>query len=237
MEGRDLALAHAEVTPSLSPPPPVPQTDFFPRVFFFLLPALLLLEFSCVLGVNRLGFLFHSTRLCFILVRVSPFSTPLPFLSPSGRALTMRATAAGTGTAGTAAASSGKAPPTTPADGDGRFSVLSWEQVQRLDHILGEAVPIHGRGNFPTLSVRPRRIVQVRKGAEARRGPPPPHTHSAWGPGWDDLPHDLPQPSLRGGWGLRVRVEVSFGPGCGIVGEARLAENVSVVRNAHTRAS
>lgn len=43
-----------------------------------------------------------------------------------------------------------------------RFSVLTWEQVQRLDQILGEAVPIHGRGNFPTLSVRPRTIVQVR---------------------------------------------------------------------------
>lgn len=76
----------------------------------------------------------------------------------------MRATE--TGSAGTAAASAGRAPPT---DGDGRFSVLSWEQVQRLDHILEEAVPIHGRGNFPTLSVRPRRIVQVREGA--RGGP------------------------------------------------------------------
>lgn len=50
-----------------------------------------------------------------------------------------------------------------------RFSVLTWEQVQRLDQILGEAVPIHGRGNFPTLSVRPRTIVQVRgRGAEGR---------------------------------------------------------------------
>lgn len=45
-----------------------------------------------------------------------------------------------------------------------RFSVLTWEQVQRLDQILGETVPIHGRGNFPTLSVRPRTIVQVRTG-------------------------------------------------------------------------
>ncbi|KPP61559.1 hypothetical protein Z043_120327 [Scleropages formosus] len=42
-----------------------------------------------------------------------------------------------------------------------RFCVLSWEQVQRLDAILGETVPIHGRGNFPTLSVQPRQIVQV----------------------------------------------------------------------------
>lgn len=43
-----------------------------------------------------------------------------------------------------------------------RVSVLSWEQVRRLDSILGESVPIHGRGNFPTLSVQPRQIVQVR---------------------------------------------------------------------------
>lgn len=58
------------------------------------------------------------------------------------------------------------------SDGDAsdqsrRLSVLSWDQVQRLDSILGESVPIHGRGNFPTLSVQPRQIVQV-------RGPPSP---------------------------------------------------------------
>lgn len=47
------------------------------------------------------------------------------------------------------------------ADQSRRFSVLSWDQVRRLDSILGEAVPIHGRGNFPTLSVQPRQIVQV----------------------------------------------------------------------------
>ncbi|NP_001087625.1 terminal nucleotidyltransferase 5B S homeolog [Xenopus laevis] len=42
-----------------------------------------------------------------------------------------------------------------------RFSVLSWPQVRRLDAILDESVPIHGRGNFPTLSCRPRELVQV----------------------------------------------------------------------------
>ncbi|XP_007558450.1 protein FAM46A-like [Poecilia formosa] len=42
-----------------------------------------------------------------------------------------------------------------------RLSVLSWDQVRRLDSILGESVPIHGRGNFPTLSVKPRQIIQV----------------------------------------------------------------------------
>ncbi|MEQ2166834.1 hypothetical protein GOODEAATRI_032366 [Goodea atripinnis] len=42
-----------------------------------------------------------------------------------------------------------------------RVSLLSWDQVRRLDSILGESVPIHGRGNFPTLSVKPRQIVQA----------------------------------------------------------------------------
>ncbi|XP_062394494.1 terminal nucleotidyltransferase 5A [Sardina pilchardus] len=41
------------------------------------------------------------------------------------------------------------------------FSVLSWEQVQRLDSILTETIPIHGRGNFPTLEMKPRQIVKV----------------------------------------------------------------------------
>lgn len=40
-------------------------------------------------------------------------------------------------------------------------SVLSWDQVQRLDSILTETIPIHGRGNFPTLEMQPRQIVKV----------------------------------------------------------------------------
>ncbi|KPP66887.1 protein FAM46A-like [Scleropages formosus] len=40
-------------------------------------------------------------------------------------------------------------------------SVLSWEQVQRLDSILTESIPIHGRGNFPTLQMKPRQIVRI----------------------------------------------------------------------------
>lgn len=51
-----------------------------------------------------------------------------------------------------------------------RFSVLGWEQVQRLNQILEEAVPIHGRGNFPTLSVKPRRIVQVVRSRLEKQG-------------------------------------------------------------------
>lgn len=41
-------------------------------------------------------------------------------------------------------------------------SRLSWPQVKRLDALLKEPIPIHGRGNFPTLSVQPQQIVQVR---------------------------------------------------------------------------
>lgn len=56
------------------------------------------------------------------------------------------------------------------SDQSRRFCVLTWDQVQRLDSILGEAVPIHGRGNFPTLSVQPRQIVQVLKTKTVKLG-------------------------------------------------------------------
>lgn len=48
------------------------------------------------------------------------------------------------------------------SDAEGsNISVLGWEQVQRLDAILTETIPIHGRGNFPTLEMQPRQIVKV----------------------------------------------------------------------------
>lgn len=48
--------------------------------------------------------------------------------------------------------------------------VLNWEQVQRLDAILTETIPIHGRGNFPTLEMKPRQIVKaVRSRMEERQ--------------------------------------------------------------------
>ncbi|XP_028823823.1 terminal nucleotidyltransferase 5A-like [Denticeps clupeoides] len=48
-------------------------------------------------------------------------------------------------------------------------SVLTWEQVRRLDSILTESIPIHGRGNFPTLEMQPRDIVKlVRRRMEER---------------------------------------------------------------------
>ncbi|XDV46446.1 hypothetical protein PO909_014339 [Leuciscus waleckii] len=41
------------------------------------------------------------------------------------------------------------------------LSVLNWEQVKRLDVILTESIPIHGKWNFPTLEMKPRDIVKV----------------------------------------------------------------------------
>ncbi|XP_037317805.1 mucin-2 [Pungitius pungitius] len=40
-----------------------------------------------------------------------------------------------------------------------RFHSLNVEQVKVLHQVLSEAVPIHGRGNFPTLELRPRDII------------------------------------------------------------------------------
>ena len=33
------------------------------------------------------------------------------------------------------------------------LNVLNWEQVKKLDDLLNYSIPIHGRGNFPTLNV------------------------------------------------------------------------------------
>ncbi|XP_075994684.1 terminal nucleotidyltransferase 5C [Genypterus blacodes] len=38
-------------------------------------------------------------------------------------------------------------------------SVLTWEQVSQLSDVLSEVVPVHGRGNFPTLEVCLKDIV------------------------------------------------------------------------------
>lgn len=43
----------------------------------------------------------------------------------------------------------------------GRFQVLCYEQVEKLDRVMEDAIPIHGRGNFPTLEVNLRKLVQV----------------------------------------------------------------------------
>ncbi|XP_060688170.1 terminal nucleotidyltransferase 5C-like [Hemiscyllium ocellatum] len=46
---------------------------------------------------------------------------------------------------------------------DCRFNNLSWEQVQSLDQVLTEVIPIHGRGNFPTLEIKPKDIIHIVK--------------------------------------------------------------------------
>lgn len=42
-----------------------------------------------------------------------------------------------------------------------RYQVLCFEQVERLDEVMEGAVPIHGRGNFPTLDIKLKDLVQV----------------------------------------------------------------------------
>ncbi|XP_041657829.1 terminal nucleotidyltransferase 5C-like [Cheilinus undulatus] len=44
-----------------------------------------------------------------------------------------------------------------------RIHNLTLEQVQALDKVLTEVIPIHGRGNFPTLQVRAKDIIRVVK--------------------------------------------------------------------------
>ncbi|XP_058147238.1 terminal nucleotidyltransferase 5D [Dasypus novemcinctus] len=44
-----------------------------------------------------------------------------------------------------------------------RFTNLTWDQVITLDKVLDEIIPIHGRGNFPTLEVKPKDIIHIVK--------------------------------------------------------------------------
>lgn len=44
---------------------------------------------------------------------------------------------------------------------DRRFHNLTQEQVETLDQVLTEVIPIHGRGNFPTLKIKPKDIIHV----------------------------------------------------------------------------
>ncbi|XP_067904101.1 terminal nucleotidyltransferase 5C-like [Heterodontus francisci] len=46
---------------------------------------------------------------------------------------------------------------------DCRFNNLNWEQVQSLNQVLTDVIPIHGRGNFPTLEIKPKDIIHVVK--------------------------------------------------------------------------
>ncbi|KAG9348858.1 hypothetical protein JZ751_029175 [Albula glossodonta] len=48
-------------------------------------------------------------------------------------------------------------------------SVLTWDQVNRLNEVLTDVVPVHGRGNFPTLEVCLKDVVRtVRTRLQAR---------------------------------------------------------------------
>lgn len=42
-----------------------------------------------------------------------------------------------------------------------RFQVLCYEQVERLHEVMQDAIPVHGRGNFPTLEIKLKNLVQV----------------------------------------------------------------------------
>ncbi|XP_030224955.1 terminal nucleotidyltransferase 5C [Gadus morhua] len=51
-----------------------------------------------------------------------------------------------------------------------RFHSLNAEQVEVLDQVLSEVVPIHGRGNFPTLELRPRDIIMAVRARLEKQG-------------------------------------------------------------------
>ena len=48
-----------------------------------------------------------------------------------------------------------------PDEKDLRFCVLSFEQVKRLNDLMCETIPIHGRGNFPTIDVKLCDLVSI----------------------------------------------------------------------------
>lgn len=48
-------------------------------------------------------------------------------------------------------------------EGVNRFQVLCYEQVDRLSKVMEETVPIHGKGNFPTLHVKLTKLVGLVK--------------------------------------------------------------------------
>ena len=47
------------------------------------------------------------------------------------------------------------------AEACNRFQVLSYEQVHRLHEVMETAMPVHGRGNFPTLDIKLKELVQL----------------------------------------------------------------------------
>uniref|UniRef100_G1SF99 polynucleotide adenylyltransferase n=1 Tax=Oryctolagus cuniculus TaxID=9986 RepID=G1SF99_RABIT len=51
-----------------------------------------------------------------------------------------------------------------------RFSSLTWDQIKTLDQVLDGVTPIHGRGNFPTLEVKPKDVIHVVKNQLIEQG-------------------------------------------------------------------
>ena len=49
----------------------------------------------------------------------------------------------------------------TSMDNESSSQVLTFEQVARLDRVLDQVVQIHGRGNFPTLEVHLKELIEV----------------------------------------------------------------------------
>ncbi|KAG8232604.1 hypothetical protein J437_LFUL010726 [Ladona fulva] len=70
-------------------------------------------------------------------------------------------TAASAAAASAAAAAAVVAAASESSTMDRRHAVLTFEQVRRLHDVMNEVVCIHGRGNFPTLEVRLRDLVNV----------------------------------------------------------------------------
>ncbi|KAH3739722.1 terminal nucleotidyltransferase 5C-like [Dreissena polymorpha] len=52
---------------------------------------------------------------------------------------------------------------TQDCSNSGRYQVLCYEQVEKLHKVMEDSIPIHGRGNFPTLDVTLKDLVQVVK--------------------------------------------------------------------------
>ena len=44
-----------------------------------------------------------------------------------------------------------------------RFQLLRHKEIARLCDVMETVVPIHGTGNFPTLDIKPSRLVQVHR--------------------------------------------------------------------------
>jgi len=42
-----------------------------------------------------------------------------------------------------------------------KMHILSYEEVSRLDEVLGSVIQVHGRGNFPTLEVQPKKFIKL----------------------------------------------------------------------------